>query len=99
MPTWPARSGLSRRASLGGFVSANSGVPLDTYTDPISRLSAELLTTPGATFRFDASDLMPPQVGEEEWKQLTAWFAEDKPIQDVLRAIDAAWPEDDVAAP
>ena len=85
----------SRRVGIGSFVSANNGVPLDAYTDPISRLSADLLTTPGATFRFDASDLMPLQVGEEEWKQLTAWFAEDKPIEDVLRAIDASWPVDE----
>jgi alpha-glucoside transport system substrate-binding protein len=77
----------------GGWVSANSGVPLDTYTDPISKLSAQYLTDSSAVFRFDASDLMPAAVGAgAEWKQLTAWFATDKPTQEVLQAIDAAWP-------
>jgi alpha-glucoside transport system substrate-binding protein len=77
----------------GGWVSANSGVPLDTYTDPISKLSAQYLTDSTALFRFDASDLMPAKVGAgAEWKELTAWFAEDKPTADVLTAIDAAWP-------
>jgi len=78
---------------LGGWASANSGVPLDAYTDPIQLLSAKLMTDKTATFRFDASDMMPGAVGSgEEWKQLTAWFAADKPTADVLSAIDAAWP-------
>jgi alpha-glucoside transport system substrate-binding protein len=81
------------KVEAGTWVSANNGVPLDSYSDPISRLSAELLTDETATFRFDASDLMPAAVGAgAEWKQMTAWFAEDKPTQEVLEAIDAAWP-------
>ncbi len=77
----------------GGWVSANNGVPLDTYTDAISKISAQYLTDPNALFRFDASDLMPAAVGAgAEWTQMTAWFAEDKPTADVLNAIDAAWP-------
>ena len=82
-----------RRAKLGdGWVTANTGVPITTYSDPIVRLSAQMLTSPTSTFRFDGSDLMPDAVQTAEWKQLTAWFAEDKPTRDVLRAIDAAWP-------
>ena len=81
------------KVEAGTWVSANNGVALDSYTDPISKLSAELLTDATATFRFDASDLMPAAVGAgAEWKQMTAWFAEDKPTQEVLAAIDAAWP-------
>jgi alpha-glucoside transport system substrate-binding protein len=77
----------------GGWVSANSGVDLSSYQDPISKLSAQYLTDSTALFRFDASDLMPAAVGAgAEWKQLTAWFAENKPTKDVLDAIDAAWP-------
>jgi alpha-glucoside transport system substrate-binding protein len=82
----------TRRATLAGVTSANTGVPLEVYDDPVSRLSVQMLTAPGSTFRFDGSDLMPQVVQEEEWKQLTAWFAEGKPTSAVLRAIDAAWP-------
>jgi alpha-glucoside transport system substrate-binding protein len=82
----------TRRAVVEDWQTANTGVPLDAFHDPISRLSAELLTAPNTTFRFDGSDLMPTVVQDEEWKQLTAWFAEGKPTRDVLRAIDAAWP-------
>ena len=46
-----------------GWVSANNGVSTDAYTDPIDQLSAKYLTDPTATFRFDASDLMPAAVG------------------------------------
>ena len=81
------------KVKLGGWVSANNGVPQDAYQDTISALSAKILADKTATFRFDASDIMPAAVGAgEEWKQMTAWFAEDKPTADVLSAIDAAWP-------
>jgi alpha-glucoside transport system substrate-binding protein len=88
-----AEYATARVAQPGGWVSANSGVPLDTYTDSIAALSAKYLTDPAGVFRFDASDLMPAAVGAgAEWTQMTAWFAEDKPTQAVLQAIDAAWP-------
>lgn len=78
----------------GTWVSANSGVPLDAYAaGSIDQLSAQYLTDPQGTFRFDASDLMPAAVGAGAmWKEMTAWFAEDKPTQQVLKDIDAAWP-------
>jgi len=84
----------ARAEQPDGFVSANSGVDPSVYADnAIAALSAQLLTDPNATFRFDASDLMPAAVGSgAEWTQMTAWFAEDKPTADVLAAIDAAWP-------
>lgn len=82
------------KVSLGTWVSANSGVPLDAYAPgSIDQLSAQYLTDLSGTFRFDASDLMPAAVGAgAEWTEMTAWFAEDKPTAEVLKAIDAAWP-------
>ncbi|MFJ8045351.1 ABC transporter substrate-binding protein [Kitasatospora sp. NPDC096147] len=77
-----------------GWVSANQGVDKSLYTDPIDRISADALTDPAATFRFDASDLMPAAVGSgAEWKALTAWFAEGQAISKVAADIDAAWPQ------
>lgn len=81
------------RVIRGNWVSANSGVPLDAYKDPISRLSAQYLSNPKSTFAFDASDLMPAAVGAgAEWTEFTAWFGEGKSIAAVVKAIDAAWP-------
>ena len=74
-------------------MSANSGVPLDTYVDPIDALSAKYLTDPTGTFRFDASDLMPAAVGAGSVLDGDDRLVrEDKPTADVLKAIDAAWP-------
>jgi alpha-glucoside transport system substrate-binding protein len=88
-PEWAT----SRIKVARGWVSANQGVDQSVYTDPVDRLSAKYLTDPKATFRFDASDLMPAAVGAgSEWKEMTAWFAADKPTADVLKAIDAGWP-------
>jgi alpha-glucoside transport system substrate-binding protein len=84
----------SRVKVATGWVSANKGVDPALYTDPIDKLSAQLLTDPKVTFRFDASDLMPSAVGSgAEWKQFTAFFGENKGIDAVLKAIDSAWPE------
>lgn len=83
----------SRVKVAKGWVSANQGVDVNTYTDPVDKLSAKYLTDKEATFRFDASDLMPAAVGAgSEWKEFTAWFGEDKSTADVLKAIDASWP-------
>ncbi|MBV2151650.1 ABC transporter substrate-binding protein [Kitasatospora sp. SUK 42] len=84
----------SRVRTATGWVSANQGVDKSLYTDPIDQLSAAALTDPGATFRFDASDMMPAAVGSgQEWKSLTAWFAEGQSIQKTAADIDAAWPK------
>lgn len=83
----------SRIKVAPGWVSANEGVDKSVYTDPIDQLSAKYLTDPKATFRFDASDLMPAAVGSgQEWTSFTAWFAQGESISQVTKDIDAAWP-------
>jgi alpha-glucoside transport system substrate-binding protein len=84
----------SRIKVATGWVSANQGADQNAYTDPIDKLSAKYLTDPNATFRFDASDLMPAAVGAgQEWKSMTAWFAQGKSIQQTATDIDNAWPQ------
>jgi alpha-glucoside transport system substrate-binding protein len=83
----------SRIKVASGWVSANADADKNAYTDPIDQLSAKYLTDPNATFRFDASDMMPAAVGAgSEWKAMTAWFGQGQPIQQVAKDIDAAWP-------
>jgi len=82
------------RVQLDHWISANSGVPLNAYKDPVDKLSARYLANPKSTFGFDASDLMPAAVGAgSEWREFTAWFGEGKSIADVVKAIDASWPK------
>ncbi|MCV2395293.1 ABC transporter substrate-binding protein [Actinotalea sp. M2MS4P-6] len=88
-PEWAT----SRIEQASGWVSANNGVDPSVYTAPIDQLSAEQLTDPEATFRFDASDLMPSAVGSgAEWTEFTNWFAGSESTDQMLQNIDAAWP-------
>ncbi|PSL08351.1 carbohydrate ABC transporter substrate-binding protein (CUT1 family) [Haloactinopolyspora alba] len=81
------------KAELGGWVSANNGVDLANYQDPISRLSAELLQDKEAVFRFDASDLMPGDVGAGSfWTGMVDWIT-GASTEEVLTQIEDNWPE------
>jgi alpha-glucoside transport system substrate-binding protein len=83
----------SRIAVARGWVSANQKVDQSLYTDPIDKLSAQYLTRKDATFRFDASDLMPAAIGSgAEWTAMTEWFGQGKSIDAVAKEIDGAWP-------
>jgi len=89
-PDWAT----SRIKVAKGWVSANNGADQSAYTDPIDKLSAKYLTDPAATFRFDASDLMPAAVGAgQEWKSMTSWFADGTSVQKTASDIDGAWPK------
>ncbi|HUW87115.1 MAG TPA: ABC transporter substrate-binding protein [Candidatus Paceibacterota bacterium] len=91
-PQW-AINRIKTAGSGGGWLSANSGVPLSAYKNPLDQLSAKYLADKHSTFVFDASDAMPAAVGAgTEWTQLTAWFAEGKSAADVAKAIDDSWP-------
>jgi alpha-glucoside transport system substrate-binding protein len=84
----------SRIKVAPGWVSANQGVDPAVYTDPIDQLSAKYLTDPAATFRFDASDLMPAAIGSgKEWTEFTAWFSNNQSVAKTASNIDGAWPQ------
>ena len=84
---------INLRAQGGQFIPPHSGLDVSNLTNPIDTLSAELLTDEEATFRFDASDLMPGPVGAGSfWTEMTAWIAEDKADAEVLSSIEASWP-------
>jgi len=88
-PEWAT----SRIKVAKGWVSANQGVDKSVYVDPIDQLSAQYLTDPQATFRFDASDLMPAAVGAgQEWKSMTAVFGSGQSVAQALKDCDTAWP-------
>jgi alpha-glucoside transport system substrate-binding protein len=83
----------AERASLGNFVSANKTVELDAYDSEVNRLSAEIFQDPEAVFRFDASDLMPAEVGTVAfWSGMVDWLT-GASTQETLDSIQAAWPE------
>jgi alpha-glucoside transport system substrate-binding protein len=81
------------KAKIGNWVSAHKGVELENVTDPISKLSVEILQDESAEFRFDASDLMPAAVGAGSfWQGMTAWI-NGKETKEILGDIEASWPQ------
>jgi alpha-glucoside transport system substrate-binding protein len=81
----------TERALKGGFTSANSGVPLSAYKDPVLKVVAQSLQSKQGSIVFDASDLMPTAVNGAFWKEMTKFYAEGKSMKDVAAAIDANW--------
>ena len=76
----------------GGWVSANKGLDPNNLVSPIDKLSASILADPDAVFRFDASDLMPAEVGSGSfWKQMVAWIT-GQDTKTTLDEIEKSWP-------
>jgi alpha-glucoside transport system substrate-binding protein len=75
----------------GGFLSPNKGVPLDWYPGDVDRTQAEILQN-ATTLRFDASDLMPAEVGAGTfWTGMVDWISGDD-LDEVLQKIEDSWP-------
>jgi alpha-glucoside transport system substrate-binding protein len=81
--------------ATGSFVSPNATVPQDWYSVyPASGLAEILATTD--TYKFDASDLMPAEVGQRTfWDGMVDWVAADGAnTEEVFQAIEDSWPAD-----
>ncbi len=79
--------------AAGGALGAQTDVQLDWYGDPIERKIAELVQD-ATTLRFDASDLMPGEVGAGSfWKAMTDWVSGAVDLDTALAEIDASWPK------
>lgn len=77
----------------GGWLSANKKLDANKLVQPVDKLSYVTLTDPKATFRFDASDLMPGAVGAGSfWTGMTDWI-NGKSTQEVADAIEKSWPK------
>ena len=80
--------------AAGGALSPHKDTQLDWYGDDIERGIAELVRDADAV-RFDASDLMPGEVGAGAfWTGMTDFFSGTADMDTVLQEIDAAWPEE-----
>ncbi|HUG86631.1 MAG TPA: ABC transporter substrate-binding protein, partial [Euzebya sp.] len=70
-------------------------VNLDCYESDQARTFAEAITTALSeqTFVFDASDLMPPAVGQGSFWEGMVDFVTGAPIDQIVSDIEASWPE------
>jgi alpha-glucoside transport system substrate-binding protein len=76
--------------SLGGFLTAHAGVNLDMYADDSLRAQGEILQG-ATTFRFDASDLMPAEIGAGEFWTAMVDYATGASAADAAAKIQARW--------
>ena len=77
----------------GGFVSPNQSVPLDWYTTYPNDDLAGILAN-ASTFRFDASDTMPADVGAGTfWGGMVEWVsANGDDTAGIFQEIEDSWP-------
>ena len=82
--------------AAGGALSPHKDTQLDWYGDDIERGIAKLVREADAV-RFDASDLMPGEVGAGAfWTGMTDFFSGTADMDTVLEEIDAAWPGEEM---
>ena len=78
--------------AAGGALSPHLDAKIEWYGDNIEGGIAKIVAESTA-FRFDASDLMPGQVGSgSEWKGMTDWVSGAVDLDTALKEIDASWP-------
>ncbi|GAA2580178.1 ABC transporter substrate-binding protein [Winogradskya consettensis] len=86
--TW---ANIKAQASQG-WISANKGLDTSKVSNPIDKLSADLLQNPSTTFRFDGSDQMPAAVGSNAiFKQMTNWIT-GQDTKTTVDNVEKAWP-------
>ncbi|MBM1222302.1 carbohydrate ABC transporter substrate-binding protein [Ponticoccus sp. SC2-23] len=73
-----------------GFLTPHSGVNLDAYRDEILRGQGEILLN-ATTFRFDASDLMPGEIGAGSFWTGMVDFVGGASAEEVAGAIQDSW--------
>jgi alpha-glucoside transport system substrate-binding protein len=80
-------------AKAGGALFPHKDQNLDWYQTDIERTAAELILN-AAVFRFDASDLMPAEVGAGSfWSGMVDWVG-GTDLDTVLTEIEESWPEE-----
>jgi len=79
-------------AATGGWLSPHATFDSSLYIDETTRNIAALAAD-ADVFRFDASDLMPKEVGSGTfWTGMVDWL-EGESSEDALTAIEESWPE------
>ncbi|MGY3127503.1 alpha-glucoside transport system substrate-binding protein [Agrococcus sp. UYP33] len=86
-PEW-----ANSRVSLGGVLSANSGLDPANASSDLLRQAYDILQDPNTTFRFDGSDSMPGAVGSGTlWTGMVDWIS-GADTQSVLSTVEQSWP-------
>jgi alpha-glucoside transport system substrate-binding protein len=82
----------AKTTPMGGWVSANNGLDPDNLATEFDKLSAEILADPNSVIRFDASDLMPGEVGAGTfWTAIVNWLTGTS-TEDAAKSVEDSWP-------
>ncbi|MFC7877893.1 ABC transporter substrate-binding protein [Isoptericola sp. NPDC057391] len=77
----------------GGWVTANSGLDPNNLATEFDQYVAGVLADPNTVVAFDASDLMPGEVGSGTfWTGIVNWLT-GASTQEVTDQIEASWPK------
>ncbi len=83
----------NNRIALGGVISANKGLDPSLAGSDLARQSVEILQGEDTIFRFDASDLMPAEVGTSSfWTGMVDWVSGTRSTDELLTFIDSTFP-------
>lgn len=87
-------AGIEAWIAAGSAISANQATPADWYAGNYKLEVASGIVANATSFGFDASDLMPPEVGAGSfWNEMVNWISAGGTNTDaVVTAIDASWP-------
>ncbi|MEO7020787.1 MAG: ABC transporter substrate-binding protein [Ktedonobacteraceae bacterium] len=73
---------------LGGATSVNKSVPLSVYSDPVSKASAQQLTT-ASVFKVGADDLMPTAMENAYWAGMLVFIGDPSKLDSVLSTLES----------
>jgi alpha-glucoside transport system substrate-binding protein len=71
----------------GGTISPNKSVPIDAYSDPLSRKVAERLASTDVAV-FDASDLMSSELNHAFWAAIMDYVANPQNLDAILQRLE-----------
>jgi alpha-glucoside transport system substrate-binding protein len=85
LQTAPAQAIWVKR---GGKISPNNQVSLDTYPDPLSKSTAQILVATKIA-EYDAGDLMPTDMKNAYWSAVLQFAQDQSKLNSILQNLDA----------
>ena len=73
-----------------GFLTAHAGVNLDVYATDAQRAMGEIISE-ATTFRYDASDLMPAEIGAGAFWTGMVDYVTGTPAEQVAETVQSRW--------
>jgi alpha-glucoside transport system substrate-binding protein len=73
---------------IGGFISPNKSIPIDSYPDAVVKASVQQLQS-APIYRFGADDLMPSAVEDAFWKATLSYIQNPGSLDSILSQMES----------